>query len=449
MDIMETTKTTAEKAGDFLANIGNTLYRWGGALARWAGTQSWWRLFVFAILLLVAQGIILDNFEDPPTHHHHRHHSDQAAKVVVNPSTGIDIHDDQSQDHVHIGWTGITVDHPNKSASPDAAASGTETRPETASPVEPPRSLPAPASTPPAAPTPPNAAITPVAPVPSDASKMPSSDKVDTVNTDDEESDTDDEPTRTRGDRGRAVIESLVMLLIVFAIGAKLLARQTQKTEERATEAEAFAERAALEKQLAQARLQALQAQVEPHFLFNTLASVDYLIESDPPRASQMQKHLIQYLRSALPQMRDGKSNLGREFDLSRSYLEIMKMRMEDRLSLSFELPDGLRSADFPPMMLQSLVENAISHGLEPSAQGGQVSLSAQVIDGLLEVRVSDTGIGLAAAANQKSGTGLGLQNIRERLSSLYPQHASLELKDNTPTGAIAIVRIPYQVAIA
>jgi sensor histidine kinase YesM len=245
----------------------------------------------------------------------------------------------------------------------------------------------------------------------------------------------------------RSLLEKSVLLLIVFAIGAKILRRRTLETEARAVQAEALAEREALERQLAQARLQALQAQIEPHFLFNTLASVDFLIESDPGRASRMQKHLIQYLRSALPQMRSSQSNLGREFDLSRAYLEILKMRMEERLTLVFDVPDGLRSAEFPPMMLQSLVENAIAHGLEPSAEGGELRVLARVADGQLVVDVADTGIGLKAAEGASKGTGLGLRNIRERLLALYGVLGSFELSDIQPHGAVASLRIPYRTA--
>jgi sensor histidine kinase YesM len=122
----------------------------------------------------------------------------------------------------------------------------------------------------------------------------------------------------------------------------------------------------------------AMQAQVEPHFLFNTLASIDHLIETDPkPRASQMQKNLIALLRASMPTMREANSegrpprDLGRELAVIRPYLEILKVRMEERLTTEIDVPDGLLSAEFPPMMIQTLVENAIKHGLEPKPEGG------------------------------------------------------------------------------
>jgi LytS/YehU family sensor histidine kinase len=185
-----------------------------------------------------------------------------------------------------------------------------------------------------------------------------------------------------------------------------------------------------------------MQAQVEPHFLFNTLASVDYLIETDPARASRMQKNLIQYLRAALPQMREGSTTLGKEVALCRSYLEILKVRMEDRLQFVITVPQGLSSAQFPPMMLQSLVENCIKHGLEPKAEGGSLTISADFANGNLRVTVADTGLGFAAGTS--SGSGVGLANVRERLAALYGGRAQLIIAANTPTGTIATIEVPY-----
>jgi LytS/YehU family sensor histidine kinase len=171
---------------------------------------------------------------------------------------------------------------------------------------------------------------------------------------------------------------------------------------------------------------------------------VDYLIETDPARASTMQKNLIQYLRTALPQMREGSTTLGREIALCRSYLEILKVRMEDRLQYAITVPQGLASAQFPPMMLQSLVENSIKHGLEPKAEGGTLTLSADVANGNLRVTVADTGLGFAVGT--QPGTGVGLSNVRERLAALYGSAAKLTIESNTPTGTIAIVEVPYSI---
>ena len=139
-----------------------------------------------------------------------------------------------------------------------------------------------------------------------------------------------------------------------------------------------------------------MQAQVEPHFLFNTLASIDHLIETDPKRASVMQKNLIALLRASMPTMRETAANgvrdLGRELAVIAPYLEILKVRMEDRLSTLIDVPEGLRSAEFPPMMIQSLVENAIKHGLEPKPEGGSLAVKAEIVHGKLAVTVADTG---------------------------------------------------------
>ncbi|MES3003701.1 MAG: sensor histidine kinase, partial [Pseudomonadota bacterium] len=210
------------------------------------------------------------------------------------------------------------------------------------------------------------------------------------------------------------------------------------------------AEREAMERQLVQARLQVLQAQVEPHFLFNTLSAVDYLIETEPSRASKMQKALITYLRGALPQMRQETSTLGREMRLIRSYLELIQMRIEERLQVDIAVPEGLESADFPPMMLQSLVENSIKHGIEPKSEGGTVRVAAGVQNAQLWVEVGDTGVGVPDGEildGPTSGTGIGLQNIRERLAVLYPGKSRLMLRSDPATGTVVRITVPYNVA--
>ncbi len=236
----------------------------------------------------------------------------------------------------------------------------------------------------------------------------------------------------------------LVTMGIVALIALKVVLGSKTRAEFQARKASATAAQEGLKRQLAEAQLKMMQAQVEPHFLFNTLASVDYLIETDPARASRMQKNLIQYLRAAVPQMREGTSYLGREILQCRSYLEILKVRMDDRLQFSIHVPQGLLSAAFPPMMLLTLVENAIKHGLEPKPDGGSLSLSAVVADGSLRVAVSDSGMGFGNA--QRGGTGLGLVNVRERLLALYGPAASLVIDANSDGGTIATILVPYQI---
>jgi signal transduction histidine kinase len=236
----------------------------------------------------------------------------------------------------------------------------------------------------------------------------------------------------------------LTVMFIIASIILKVVLGSKTKAEIQARRASETAAQEGLKRQLAEAQLRMMQAQVEPHFLFNTLASVDYLIETDPARASRMQKNLIQYLRVALPQMREGTSTLGREILQCRSYLEILKVRMDERLHFSINVPQSLLSASFPPMMLLTLVENAIKHGLEPKPEGGSLSVSAVIADGLLRVAVADSGMGFGVA--RRGGTGLGLANVRERLQALFGAAASLVIDANSDGGTIATIVVPYRV---
>ena len=201
----------------------------------------------------------------------------------------------------------------------------------------------------------------------------------------------------------------------------------------------AEADRNLLSKQAAEAELKLMQAQVEPHFLFNTLASVQFLTETDPPMAGLMLGHLLSYLRSAVPQLRSGSTTLGQEAELARAYLSIMQMRMETRLRFSIDIPPSLESHPFPPMLLMSVVENAIKHGIEPHAEGGEVRLEAKQKDGSLVVSVTDSGHGFA----DHLGQGVGLTNLRERLKALYGQRSQFTLDAILPHGAKATIEIP------
>ena len=190
--------------------------------------------------------------------------------------------------------------------------------------------------------------------------------------------------------------------------------------------------------------MEALQAQIEPHFLFNTLGSIDQLIQTDPPRASKMQQSLIRYLRSAMPQMRDGgRPTLNQQLGLCRAFLEIMAVRMEGRLQSVVVVPEGLKSAVFPSMMLQTLVENAIKHGLEPKSEGGLIEIAAEIVDGQLAVHVRDTGVGFMP----KGDGGVGLANVRERLKVLYRDRAELIISVPPGGGTRATILLPYEVA--
>ena len=235
----------------------------------------------------------------------------------------------------------------------------------------------------------------------------------------------------------------LAFLFILLSAAIKIAYAGRVKAEAKAAEAQQVAEAESLQRQVVEARMAAMQAQVEPHFLFNTLASIDHLIEVDPQRASRMQKNLIALLRASMPAMREKATNLGRELEVVRPYLEILKVRMEERLQPQVNVSEGLYSAEFPPMMLQSLVENAIKHGLEPKADGGSLTVSAEVAHGKLQVSVADTGVGFARAAT--AGTGTGLTNIRERLKLIYGDAAELRITPNAPTGTRVTIVVPYK----
>jgi sensor histidine kinase YesM len=219
-------------------------------------------------------------------------------------------------------------------------------------------------------------------------------------------------------------------------VAAYILREKHARDQARIHRAES--ERHQLEKNVLQARLQLMQAQVEPHFLFNTLANVQHLVETDPPAASRMLESLIQYLRAALPQMRESATNLGREVDMARAFLEINRMRMGSRLQFAVDVPEALRCRPFPPMMLISLVENAVKHGVDPCCDAGTIAIRASNAEGKLVVCVADSGEGILP----KKGTGVGLSNIRERLKTLYGPTARLVMQENHPRGVIAAIEI-------
>jgi signal transduction histidine kinase len=220
-------------------------------------------------------------------------------------------------------------------------------------------------------------------------------------------------------------------------VAALILREKHARDQARILRAES--ERHQLEKNVLEAQLALMQAQVEPHFLFNTLANVQHLVETDPPSASRVLESLIRYLRAALPRMREASTDLGREIDMARAYLEIQQVRMGSRLEFSIDVPDALKSRSFPPMMLISLVENAIKHGVDPCCECGSIAIRAREEGGRLRVSVADTGEGILP----KSGGGVGLANIRDRLKALYGAAAQLRLEENRPHGVVASIEVP------
>jgi LytS/YehU family sensor histidine kinase len=228
---------------------------------------------------------------------------------------------------------------------------------------------------------------------------------------------------------------------ILLSLGLKVLAGGKRKAELEARDATSHADEEGLERRLVEARMAALQAQVEPHFLFNTLALIGQLIETDPPQAARIHQNLIDYLRATLPQMRNGgRATLGKQVELSRAYLAIMQARMKERLQVRFDVPEHLNSAPFPPMMLVTLIENAIKHGLEPKIEGGTVEVTARVVGQQLFVDVIDDGVGFDLHADD----GVGLANIRERLRLLFGNAAQLVIEAPLAGGAYTSIRVPY-----
>jgi len=194
------------------------------------------------------------------------------------------------------------------------------------------------------------------------------------------------------------------------------------------------------EKKAAEANLKLLQAQIEPHFLFNTLSNILSLLDTNPQKGKSMLIDFIQYLRASLSKIRQEKATLGQEMEMIQAYLSIFKVRMGDRLTYKINLPDSLKTISFPPMLIQPLVENAVKHGLEPKIDGGEVLIRGFAKDGILELEVVDTGVGF----NGERDSGVGLSNIRDRLFSLYGNEGRLRLEENSPHGLKATIEVPY-----
>ena len=243
----------------------------------------------------------------------------------------------------------------------------------------------------------------------------------------------------------QTIIISLVMSMLLnlfFYANARQarIAMEMAAQQQRALDAE----HRALE-----AQLRMLQAQIEPHFLYNTLANAVGLIDPAPTRARQLLEHLIDYLRASLVSSREETTYLGREIETIRAYLDLMQVRMGERLRYRIDLPAALRGQPLPPMLLQPLVENAITHGLEPKIEGGEITLTVETAtDGLL-ITIADTGVGLNPNAVPRPGGGIGLTNLRERLAVLYGGSASISLLENAPCGVKVVLKLPLQLGNA
>jgi hypothetical protein len=412
----------------FSSTLGG-LYRGFDAVATWVSQLSWWKFFLFAALTLIAGAILQEELFSGP--------SEEDVVRAERASR-------RAEPSIQIDDSGIHFNPRNRGRGGSVTINAPEAPP---APPAPPPAVPAPGDTP----------ATPGAPK---ALRAGSSDEVhidlppqigeelsDAIES--AVNDAAEAKAKRYHKQASTWFTSFVWLLVLTLFGTKALVGGKKRAEAATQSANAAAERESMQRQLSEAKMQMMQAQVEPHFLFNTLASVEHLIETNPPRASAMQRSLIQYLRAVLPQMRDSTlvTNLGREVDMVSAYLNLLKMRMEERLAIDLQIPDGLRSAAFPPMMLQSMVENAIKHGLECKPEGGSLKVTAEVAHNKLRVTVIDDGVGFGVMPS--NGTGLGLTNIRERLKLLHGDAGQLHIAANSPSGVIATIEVPYQLAQA
>ncbi len=237
-----------------------------------------------------------------------------------------------------------------------------------------------------------------------------------------------------RADNANNVASGVLISIVISLVFYQFFAAKSRQIE---------AERRATE-----AQLRLLQGQIEPHFLFNTLANVISLIDHDAPKAKQMLESFTDYLRGSLASLRHEQATLGSELGVVQTYLDLLKTRMEDRLQFSIDCDGALRGTPLPALLLQPLVENALHHGLEPKVEGGRVRVNAALQGNILVITVADDGLGLNAPLRRKGGAGMALNNLRERLLAHYGSAASLTLSDAQP-GTVATLRLPIQKADA
>lgn len=417
------------------------LHRFFDSVATWVTQLSWWKFLVFAILMLIAGSILQDElFSSGPDEEVVIHNEKRPKRK--NGDTNILIDDSG----IHFNPRGKIRNKDGENTAPPAPPAEPAEPAPAAAPAEPAD----PSGTEHASKSGKSASVPALPTLPGEEVHidLPPQIGEELSNAIEEAVDDAAEQKVTRYHRQASTwFKSFVTLLVLALFGTKALMGGKKRAEAETQNANAAAERESMQRQLSEAKMQMMQAQVEPHFLFNTLASVEHLIQTDPPRASAMQRSLIKYLRAVLPQMRDNTliTNLGREADMVLAYLNLLKMRMEERLTVDFDIPDGLRTAAFPPMMLQSMVENAIKHGLEAKPEGGTLKVRADVAHNKLRVIVTDDGLGFGAVPSD--GTGLGLMTIRERLKLLHGDQGQLLIAANSPSGVIATIEVPYQLA--
>ena len=234
-------------------------------------------------------------------------------------------------------------------------------------------------------------------------------------------------------------VSSFIISLIISIVMTLIWQRQTKELAAQIALSEERGRSEAAERAAAQANLRALQAQIEPHFLFNTLANVTSLIHTQPDIAKKMLEEFISYLRASLSLSREAETTLAKEFELMQGYLSVFMVRMGPRLDFAVDLPDEVKHTALPPMLIQPLVENAIKHGVEPNIDGGNIKLAARRVGDNIEIEVVDDGLGFG----NTTSNGIGLSNVRERLEKIYGARASLVIQDNQPRGTRITILIP------
>lgn len=224
------------------------------------------------------------------------------------------------------------------------------------------------------------------------------------------------------------------MITYFFMLNTKMSEVEVMAQEERIR-------RLTSEKGLAEANLKLLQAQIEPHFLFNTLSNIMTLLDRDSEKGKTMLADLTHYLRLSLSMTRQEKTTVGQEMALIEDYLRIYQVRMGERLRFDIDIPDEIRELPLHPMLIQPLVENAIRHGLEPEIKGGEIRITGSIQGSILRFEIIDNGAGLY----ENSSSGMGIDNVRRRLEAIYGDKGRLILKDNIPTGVNATIEVPYE----
>ncbi|WP_181161427.1 sensor histidine kinase [Maribrevibacterium harenarium] len=238
------------------------------------------------------------------------------------------------------------------------------------------------------------------------------------------------------------ILFNLVFSFVICSVVFYLFLSTYRVQKLRREVAEQVAQTARKDQQLALSELKLLQSQIEPHFLFNTLANMQGLVDTEPKQAKQMIQSLAMMLRVSLQRSRSQQGTLEQEFNLIRHYLDIQAIRLGERLEYTIELPEEIAQCACPPLLLQPLVENALVHGIEPSSAGGKVRLQAQIVGDFIQLDINNTGTGFGAS--KITGHGVGLSNVRERLHLLFGEQASLQIKPLTEqAGTQVLIKMP------